>query len=123
MLGLMLECPFAQMHYMMPPSSSYLSYNDGSGSAMGMRHSASAVELPHSGGMGGSSEQQQYNQMFGLGAPMGPLANLQHLSSPRASQVCHLPYKRSTPPAPCRAIVLVRSGPQQPHCSTPAYQD
>lgn len=68
---------------------------EGPQGAMRMRHSASAVELPRSGGMqagGGSFQQQQQPfPMYGLGAPMAPLTDLQHLSSPRASQV----------PSPC----------------------
>lgn len=59
---------------------------------MRMRHSASAIELPRSNGMqqsgsGSFQQQQQPYPMFGLGAPMAPLTDLQHLSSPRASQV------------------------------------
>ena len=72
--------PFGAMHdgYDAPPG------------AMRMRHSASATELPRSGGMQGGSgsfQQQQSFPMYGLGAPMAPLTDLQHLSSPRASQV------------------------------------
>ncbi|KAK9909362.1 hypothetical protein WJX75_001049 [Coccomyxa subellipsoidea] len=71
--------PFGAMHdgYDAPPG------------AMRMRHSASATELPRSGGMQGGSgsfPQQQSFPMYGLGAPMAPLTDLQHLSSPRASQ-------------------------------------
>ena len=84
---------------MMPPSSSYAASSmpfgampggfDAPPGVMRMRHSVSAIELPQSGGMQGAGnfQQQQSFPMYGLGAPMAPLTDLQHLSSPRASQV------------------------------------
>ncbi len=84
---------------MMPPSSSYAASSmpfgampggfDAPPGGMRMRHSVSAIELPQSGGMQGAGtfQQQQSFPMYGLGAPMAPLTDLQHLSSPRASQV------------------------------------
>ncbi|BDA42678.1 probable AP2-like ethylene-responsive transcription factor PLT2 at N-terminal half [Coccomyxa sp. Obi] len=84
--------------FMMPPSSSYAASSmpygampggfDAPPGVMRMRHSVSAIDLPQSGGMQGAGnfQQQQSFPMYGLGAPMAPLTDLQHLSSPRASQ-------------------------------------
>lgn len=57
---------------------------------MMLRHSASAADLSRAGGMhgGGQAMMSAYGgPMYGLGAPMGPLAEMGHVGSPRAPQV------------------------------------
>lgn len=84
----------AQAGYFLPSSSGFstipevpgqpLHMSGGVGSR-GLRHSASAMELPRSGGMPGPLHEGFH--MFGPGAAMAPLSNLPHFGSPRAQQV------------------------------------
>lgn len=57
-----------------------------------LRHSVSAADLSRPGGLQGGPVAG-YPAMFGLGAPMAPLAELPHIGSPRAP-----PQARCAPP-------------------------
>lgn len=86
----------AQGGYFLPSSSGFSTIPEvpgqpfqmsGGVTSRGMRHSASAMELPRapSGAMAGPPYEGF--PMFGPGAAMGPLSNMPHFGSPRARQV------------------------------------
>ena len=87
-------CEHAQGGHFLPSGSGFSTipevpgqplHMSGGVTSRGMRHSASAMELPRSGGMAGP--QHEGFPMFGPGAAMGPLSNMPHFGSPRARQV------------------------------------
>ena len=84
----------AQGGYFLPSTSGFSTipevpgqpfHMSGGVTSRGLRHSASAMELPRSGTMSGPLHEGF--PMFGPGAAMGPLSNMPHFGSPRAQQV------------------------------------
>ena len=80
--------------YFLPSSSGFSTipevpgqplHMSGGVTSRGMRHSASAMELPRSGAVGGPLREAY--PMYGPGAAMAPLSHLPHFGSPRAQQV------------------------------------
>ena len=94
-LGLMSRRALcSQGGYFLPSSSGFSTipevpgqplHMSGGVTSRGMRHSASAMELPSSGAMGGPLHEAY--PMFGPGAAMAPLSHLPHFGSPRTQQV------------------------------------
>ena len=85
---------FAQGGYFLPSTSGFSTipevpgqplHMSGGVSSRSLRHSASAMDLPRSGGM--PAPLHEGFPMFGPGAAMGPLSNMPHFGSPRALQV------------------------------------
>ena len=86
---------YFQEGYFLPASSGFSTipevpgqplHMSGGVTSRGMRHSASAMELPRSGGAMGGALHEAY-PMYGPGAAMAPLSHLPHFGSPRAQQV------------------------------------
>ena len=133
----------AQGGYFLPASSGFSTipevpgqpfHMSGGVTSRGMRHSASAMELPRSGAVTGPLHEGF--PMFGPGAAMGPLSNMPHFGSPRAQRVscplsttlqttlCLDVLSRQECSAPCwsmrhdlpkRCGVLMKAGPTAGH--------
>ena len=84
----------AQGGYFLPSTSGFSTipevpgqpfHMSGGVTSRSLRHSASAMDLPRSGGM--PVPLHEGFPMFGPGAAMGPLSNMSHFGNPRAPQV------------------------------------